>query len=600
MSTFFTLPRIGIALTLSIYLGFGLNHLTHFVTADEHYWIYERIPAYFEAVGDLKWKKTFINDKPGISLALISGIGLLFEPNPASLVTENPDRTVSYNLDHNDRLYFAFRLPILVVNALMLLFLFWVITKLFDEWVALFTVLLTATSPILLGLSQIVNPDALLWSFSSGALFSFLAWLRFRGKGWFGATIGFTAMALLSKYVALLLFPLYALLVMGQFLTNTLSNPEATSQLKKVLLSLGLLFLSTLALVTLFFPALWDKLPLALPFLKGLPWYIQSLPLVGGALLVDIFYRNSFLTWLKQCVKARSLKYIHAILLTLIVLFLFAPILLRYLFPAWDIFTLIPFDIKDLSNARYYTTQPNFFETLILEWLPLSYTLTPVVLVGTLLVGIQAWRKSIVTPLPITLVLLCYPAFFIIVNILLTPRYAVILYPLFALVAAVGLLSAWDTVQNFFTTKLALALLVTLFSLWSLIGIAPFYANYANLLLPKTALISDAWGYGGYEAAQYMNTLPNAKNITVWSDYYGFCEFFIGRCLTAYTFDQNVVQPDYYVLTRRGEIRYRSRADRWERLSGLVAYKYYQAPDPVWKLEMDGRPGNFVKIYQVR
>ena len=65
----------------------------------------------------------------------------------------------------------------------------------------------------------------------------------------------------------------------------------------------------------------------------------------------------------------------------------------------------------------------------------------------------------------------------------------------------------------------------------SILMISPFYFSYTNNLLPKTYIINGAWGYGGYEAAQYLNNLPDAKNITVWVDVYGVCEFFVGKCI---------------------------------------------------------------------
>ena len=129
--------------------------------------------------------------------------------------------------------------------------------------------------------------------------------------------------------------------------------------------------------------------------------------------------------------------------------------------------------------------------------------------------------------------------------------------------------------------------------------IRPFYFNYTNLLLPQKIIINDAWGYGGYEAAQYLNTLPNAKNSAIWSDYYGVCEFFVGRCLTAYTFDKEKIKPDYYVLTRRGGIRYMSKYDNWEMKSGLTAYKYYNVSNPDWQLFIGNHPGNFIKVIKV-
>ncbi|HDZ85159.1 MAG TPA: hypothetical protein ENH35_01240, partial [Candidatus Moranbacteria bacterium] len=58
-----------LALSLIIYFLFGFNHLTESVTSDEHYWVYDRVPEYWEAISNQKWKKTRVNDKPGITLA---------------------------------------------------------------------------------------------------------------------------------------------------------------------------------------------------------------------------------------------------------------------------------------------------------------------------------------------------------------------------------------------------------------------------------------------------------------------------------------------------------------------------------------------------
>ena len=141
--------------------------------------------------------------------------------------------------------------------------------------------------------------------------------------------------------------------------------------------------------------------------------------------------------------------------------------------------------------------------------------------------------------------------------------------------------------------------IVIVSSIVSMICIQPFYFNYTNNLLSKQSILSDAWGFGGYEAAQYLNSLPRAQDITVWADYYGVCEFFVGKCVTAYTFDKEVIQPDYYVLTRRGNIRYGSRFETWERINGMTASTHYDDPDPAWQLLIDKHPGNYIKVVKV-
>ena len=66
---------------LVAYLWLGFQNLTKFETADEHLWInnpYEgRIHQYWDAMSQKDWSQTRINDKPGVSLAYISGLGLL-------------------------------------------------------------------------------------------------------------------------------------------------------------------------------------------------------------------------------------------------------------------------------------------------------------------------------------------------------------------------------------------------------------------------------------------------------------------------------------------------------------------------------------------
>lgn len=597
-------PNVLIFGIFAIYLFFGLQHITRFVTADEHYWVYERIPQYWDALENGKWRKTFINDKPGVSLALVSGIGLLSEPHPEKRAYENHDRTLVYDGD-TEALYRAFRLPVLVVNGLLLLFLFWIIGRLTDPWIALWATMLAALSPILLGISQIVNPDALLWSFGAAALFSYFALLRFGERKYLFLTIFFTGFALLTKYVAFVLLPFYLALILFRFFSEEERNREASSRLlKKNLASLAFISLGSLAVLCLFLPALLIDPKYLSEFLMTVPDKDRLAALGGGILallLIDTFALKNRLLFFLRNAGIRAAGMLR--LVPLLILALFGGlVIVRNFFPGWDIFTLIPFDIKNLSDARYHTEIPNFFETFLLEWTPFVFSLTPIALAGiaALLAALTRKKTGKNSFLAHSLLFfaLAYSVLFIFSNVLATPRYGILLYPLFALLAAIGIRQFSEKLR-FRHAELIITAIVIFGSLASLYAIKPFYFNYANALLPQNALIHDAWGYGGYEAAQYLNTLPDAKNLTVWIDYYGVCEFFVGKCLNAYTFDSSSVKPDYYVLTRRGQIRYMSRADRWERLSGLTAYRYYGTADPDWQLLIDGRPGNFIKVVKV-
>lgn len=605
MVSFFTQPKLLFTLVLASYFVFGLHHLTQFVTADEHYWVYERIPQYWDAVASGKWKKTFINDKPGVTLALVSGVGYLIHPDAGDHCTEQKDKTLLCDTKTTETLYRDFRLPILIVNALLLIVLFWIIGRLSGSWTALFTVTLTGLSPILLGASQILNPDSLLWSFGAAALFSFFALLRFEEKKFIFLTLFFLAFAILSKYVAIILIPLFLTILLFRFLSSDDAPETLRALLKKDTLSFFLITAGTGALVCLFLPALLVDQKYLAELIMTVPDK-EVLASLGGFFLlfflIDTFLlHNKFLLLLRRFPLSLTtlLRFFGVFFGTLFL----GIIVVRVFFPDWSIFTAIAFDIKDLSDARYYTDIPNFFESFLLEWNPIVFSLTPVVLIGFFVFIWKLFQKEIsrasLVVTSLFFFFLIYTVLLIYSNILTSPRYSIMLYPLFAYLAALGfhalakkIASTQKNVMMFF--------IVFIGSLASLIASSPFYFNYTNHLLPKNALIQDAWGYGGYEAAQYLNSLPDAKGLTVWADYYGVCEFFVGKCLTAYTFDKETIRPDYYVLTRRGKTRYLSRSPRWERLSGLTAYRYYGIEYPDWELHIGDRPGNFIKVVKVK
>ena len=60
-------------------LYFGFPRLEKFSGVDEPYWSYDRVPKFWNAIKTKQWKKTNLCDKPGIVLAMVSGIGLPFD-----------------------------------------------------------------------------------------------------------------------------------------------------------------------------------------------------------------------------------------------------------------------------------------------------------------------------------------------------------------------------------------------------------------------------------------------------------------------------------------------------------------------------------------
>ena len=588
------------------YLFFAFCHLGSFVTADEGHWTYERIPAYFVAWETMDLEETFINDKPGVALALVNPVATALYPDSESHCSTGKDKIITCRTTDSSSLYKAFRIPIVLVNALVLIFLFFVIGQLTNPWIALWSTLLIGLSPPLVGISQIVNPDALLWSLASASLFSFFWWLKSGSRRAVACAGLFLGLAMLSKYVALILIPFYLGVIILRFLI--LSDDELSAPRETLLSDLKMLALSiVLALIIFacFLPALVIHTARIGEFLgtvegKRMLFGIGSIPLF--VFLVDTYLCKSRGLFILRRFCQRSQDFFSLLPVVLFGIFVLV-ILVRLAFPELAIFTTVRFDTKELSSAFGLLGRTlTWYEAILLNLTPVVYALTPVTLIGLLFLVLEMHRKRLSSyyffAVSIAIFIILYETILLYTDVLATIRYSVIVYPLLGFLGALGF---WHITRilPFRRKELIITAVLFLASISSIISIKPFYFNYTNFLLPKTHVVTDAWGYGGYEAAEYLNALPDAKNLTVWSDYYGFCEFFVGKCLTAYNFDKNTISPDYYVLTRRGRIRYWSRYEMWERNSGLVGYKYYDKLDPAWQLIMASNPQNYIKIFKV-
>ena len=111
---------------VTIFFSFGFFHLSKFETTDEHLWKYDRIGKYWNSLKEKNWEGTYINDKPGITVALISGIGLLSEPDPKEnekLKNISPSEAKlfeQYDYTQTEKTNFRFRLPVLIFSTLSL------------------------------------------------------------------------------------------------------------------------------------------------------------------------------------------------------------------------------------------------------------------------------------------------------------------------------------------------------------------------------------------------------------------------------------------------------------------------------------------------
>jgi len=255
-----------LAVSIITFFFFGLYHLSKFETVDEHFWKFERVPRYWQAFTEPKITKTYINDKPGVTVALISGVGLLFENHPEELRIRDPKQTSSdmltlYDWKRTEKINFSLRFPLLLFNSLFLIFFWWIIRKITDSYkIAAWISLLIGSSPILIGISQILNPDALLWTFSAASIFSYFALLKTKEKKFLILTALFTGLSLLSKYSANILFPSYLLISLLNYVVDYKKIKETTRKyFSRNILNWLIIYVGSIVVFSFFMPAVFER-----------------------------------------------------------------------------------------------------------------------------------------------------------------------------------------------------------------------------------------------------------------------------------------------------------------------------------------------------
>lgn len=660
------LIKILFSFSLVIFFIFGFNHLSKFISADEHFWIpgsgAERIEKYWVAIKNGDWADTRINDKPGITLAYTSGIAMLFE-KADGMVTKKDGTYKIYDTERTEQINFAYRLPILLISGLFAFFFFWIIRKITEsDWIALFSVGGMLLSPILIGMSQIVNPDSLFWLFGSGTFLTFFAFLKFDAKKYAIISGIFMGLALASKYVSVIFFPFFFVMMLGYFLFAyeqfKEKQIEFSVRIQRAILAYFSILLCGVLIFALMMPAvfvepkyLWEG---TIGF-GGMAPIFAVITLMGIALLIEARMLKSKYTLL-LLEKLQPLKTILPKVIYGILAFTFLFVLVNWItrHTLLDL-TDIPFDAKRSASFG----KEAFYRKYLMEFVALIFSLTPVTLFALLFV----WVKSIFQKTKHEFLIFMLSAFFLIFYIavikeglLVTTRYSIILYPFSLILGAIAideffsmektkanakalmvyllavfgvlflqifslaqqdmgragkdlferyaenplvsgpiivafLVALFFAVKKYFPwNKLTRVSKVWLFVIFaglniaSILMISPFYFSYTNDLLPKKYIISGAWGYGGYEAAQFLNAMPDAEKLTLWTDVYGVCEFFKGKCIHKAKVDVSKYKIDYYFRSLQATVP--------------LKFSHPMEEEPVWRIRIDERPKSFLKLHK--
>jgi len=599
-------------------LYFGLPRLKNFSGVDEPYWSYDRVPKFWKAVRNMEWKKTNICDKPGIPLAIISGAGLPFvSENPKDLQKLRYEARPPKQLEAIASLYFHLRLPIFIFTLSMLPIFYFLIRKLLGTEIARLAIIFIGLSPILLGISLIINSDAMLWIFTALSTLSLFVFFKNNEKKYLILSGFLLGLSVITKYVANVLFVYFFLLFLLEYILYAHRNNEIGKYLKHTLLNYSILFATAIATAFVFFPATWVDLSVLVDATIGNVVFTSTWPLFIGVislLAVDtLIFKTKFSSHLFNFL----IKHKHVLMKTVSIIFLLLiAIVFLHIF-----FKVNVFDIQgmiaapkgigqdlDTRDPRLETLISSSGETgllniskkyigaILADLFSLTFSISPIILLAILFAVINIIRKkeierNSITALYIIIFIFIFYLGSTVNNVIATVRYQIMIYPLVFVLAAIGAKQFMEIkkIKKLVPTT-ALYAIIILTLIFSLFSIKPHFLAYSSEILPKGMIVNlKGMGEGSFEVTNYLNSLPNVRNIIIWTDKNTVCERFAGICYTDFNPKTQLKKIDYFVVSKDRELR-------TLKLVPLELKKAYKSVDPVFEVIIGNNPNNFVKV----
>jgi 4-amino-4-deoxy-L-arabinose transferase-like glycosyltransferase len=426
------------------------------------------------------------------------------------------DRTTYGHSDLQDYLFW-WRLPLILLGALSLIPIYSLLKKLFNKNIAIMTTVLLGLSPVVIGMSQVVNPDATLWSTAFLSFISFMLYIKTNKQKYVLLSGLFFGLGLLSKYFISIFYIFYFIIIYIEYLIGH-KNPETAVQR---LIDLAKIVAISLLVYAVFFPANWfDYRQIILGSLgseiirTGFPILVSMIGLLLGELLI---FNGRISGWVAERFDLRKIAVFSltgAAVLAVVILGINALIGYKY------------FDLNSFLWVEFQRRNSDVVKTLVGSLYTTLFVLTLPTLAGIGAALYMGVKEKLTQLEQLTLsssfaIILMFAGGAAIGGFVATGRYQIMLIPLYVLIAAIGI----DKLKR----ENLWIIVVSLISLVTVALSSPFYLNYQNSLASKGVVVNDPWGLGGYELANRMNKLPHAEDIRVWSDREGFNEFFVGK-----------------------------------------------------------------------
>lgn len=625
------LTSVGVGIILTVFGGVAFKDLGKFETSDEDLWKEGRIQQYWDGMkngivnGD--WRNTYINDKPGVTVAILSGLMLDHIPDPKKQIklTKEAGKYLfqthkSYNTEAINR---GLRIPIVLFTIISLGLIGFLIYRWTESGIiTIGGMLFIALNPVLLGISQIINPDSILWSSVSIALISFLVALKTMRWRYVILAGVFFGIAILSKYTGNLVTLFFlGLIALSAFFTMNLAGQYFQILRRKILfflVSTGIGY----GIFILFLPHAVEvpKLFLYGTFLApGMKESIVPVVILLGFFIIDsLFFQARMSLFFSRWLRKGKSFFLRIVAGTLFLLF--AGHLINVgtgavFVPLNDMRERIEYQTGSKGSAHIDLVFPmiNREDSTIIEFskkilVESSYTFfnLPSAVIVILMVGmVFVLVRGKVQFYVYTVFALTVPWVFFVgglmADVLVNVRYGIILQPILSLLAGIFILELGTLIKERYRVIVVggVMVLIAVLQIVALRSITPHYLNYQNVFLPQSMSFADSWSYGEYEAAQWLNKQPNAKYLQVWTDRKAFCRFFVGKCIRNSSIDLSLVSPDYFVITRRNVMK--GSVFTWKKPELAVhPSEYYYSDDvvnnPEWELLIGGRPLNYVKV----
>jgi len=254
-----------------------LAPLGRYVTPDEPAWVYRSI-RFADALAAHTWAAVPSTGHPGVTTMWLGALGVamqrVLDPT-GSAVHLDWIRRMAWLAPENDaafrRLVFFLssgRIAVALTTILGLIALYVLLVHLFDRRVALLTAGLLAFDPFMVGHSGLLHTDALLATFSGLSVLCLLGIVRGSSRPWaWSLASGVLAgLSLLTKSLAVFLFPFAALFLGAAWLLRKIQLPKAVA----------LFFLWALAGAAIYwalYPTMWVAPVQTLNDLFGAPGY---------------------------------------------------------------------------------------------------------------------------------------------------------------------------------------------------------------------------------------------------------------------------------------------------------------------------------------